>query len=106
VKLKREIRDFGKRLAEEFKPERIVLFGSHSRGEANADSDVDLLVIMPTQRDPIDVQVEMRLKLRPSFPLDLLVRTPSKIKERLAIGDPFLQSILDNGEVLYEAPNG
>jgi hypothetical protein len=35
--------------------------------------------------------------------VDLLVRTPEKIRERLALGDAFIQSILEDGEVLYEA---
>jgi hypothetical protein len=45
----------------------------------------------------------MRLKIRPPFPMDLLVRTPEKINERLMLGDPFIQSIVEKGKVLYEA---
>ena len=35
--------------------------------------------------------------------MDLLVRTPEKIQERLDMGDPFVRTILDDGKVLYEA---
>ncbi|MDD2455471.1 MAG: nucleotidyltransferase domain-containing protein [Kiritimatiellae bacterium] len=99
----KEITEFGQRLATEFQPHRVVLFGSYACGQPTSDSDVDILVVMPLDGDPVDKSVEMRLKLRPRFPVDLLVRTPAKIKERLDIGDNFIQDILDKGKVLYEA---
>jgi hypothetical protein len=64
---------------------------------------VDLLVIMPTERDPVDESVAIRLAIRPPFPVDLLVRTPEAIERRLAIGDPFIRGILQHGKVLYES---
>ncbi len=99
----KQIAQFGRRLAALFHPERIVLFGSYAYGSPGPDSDVDLLVVMPLHENPIDKSVEMRMKLRPGFPLDLLVRTPSKIRERLAMGDDFIRDILENGKVLYMA---
>ncbi len=98
-----QITELSERIIEEFHPQRIVLFGSYARGTPNPDSDVDLLVIMPFEGKPVDKSVEMRLKVRPSFPVDLLVRTPDKIRERLAMGDTFIQDILEQGKVLYEA---
>jgi len=100
----RQIKSFGQRLAREFKPKKVVLFGSYAYGTASPDSDVDLLVVMPLNGNPVDKSVEMRLKLQPRFPLDLLVRTPAKIRERLAMGDDFIKDIFDKGKVLYEAP--
>jgi predicted nucleotidyltransferase len=100
-----QIRKFGSRIGEVFKPEKVVLFGSYAHGRPGPDSDVDLLVVMPFEGSPVDKSVEMRLKLRPPFPLDLLVRTPAKIRERLALGDDFIKDILDNGKALYEAPD-
>ena len=99
----REISDFGRRLAAEFHPHKVFLFGFYAYGNPRSNSDVDLLVVMPLDGDPVDKSVEMRLKLRPRFPLDLLVRTPAKIRERLAIGDDFIRDILEKGKVLYEA---
>ena len=101
----KQIKDFGRQLAREFKPRKVVLFGSYAYGSPRPDSDVDLLVVMPLSGKPVDKSVEMRLRLRPRFPLDLLVRTPAKIKERLAMGDNFIRDILDRGKVLYEAPD-
>lgn len=99
----KQIRDFGRRLGREFRPEKVVLFGSYAYGRPTPDSDVDILVVMPLNGSPVDKSVEMRLKLRPRFPLDLLVRTPSKIRERLDMGDDFIKDILERGKVLYEA---
>jgi predicted nucleotidyltransferase len=100
----KQINDFGRRLAREFQPRTVVLFGSYAYGKPSPDSDVDILVVMPLNGNPVDKSVEMRLKLQPRFPLDLLVRTPAKIKERLAMGDDFIKDIFDKGKVLYEAP--
>ncbi len=99
----RQIREFGKRLGREFKPERVVLFGSYAYGNPTPASDVDVLVVMPLNGSPVDKSVEMRMKLRPKFPLDLLVKTPMKIRERLDMGDDFIADILEKGKVLYEA---
>jgi predicted nucleotidyltransferase len=41
------ITEFSRRVAEEFSPEKIILFGSHAYGTPTEDSDVDLLVILP-----------------------------------------------------------
>ena len=102
----RQIEDVSGRIAAEFEPERILLFGSYAWGAPSPDSDVDLLVILPFEGKAVAKSVEMRLKIKPPFPVDLLVRTPEKIHERLALGDPFIRSILEEGKVLYEANYG
>jgi uncharacterized protein len=102
----RQIEDVSGRIAAEFEPERILLFGSYAWGAPSPDSDVDLLVILPFEGKAVAKSVEMRLKIKPPFPVDLLVRTPEKIHERLALGDPFIRSILEKGKVLYEANYG
>jgi predicted nucleotidyltransferase len=102
----RQIEDVSRRIAAEFEPERILLFGSYAWGAPSPDSDVDLLVILPFEGKAVAKSVEMRLKIKPPFPVDLLVRTPEKIHERLALGDPFIRSILEEGKVLYEANYG
>jgi predicted nucleotidyltransferase len=96
----RQIEDVGRRIADEFQPERVLLFGSYAWGAPSENSDVDLLVILPFDGKAVAKSVEMRLKVRPPFPVDLLVRTPEKIRERLARGDPFIRSILEESKVL------
>jgi len=101
-----QIRRFAEEVGRAFHPERIVLFGSHARGETTSDSDVDVLVVMPYRGKSWQAAVAIRQRISPEFPLDLLVRTPEQVRERLAMGDPFLNEILREGEVLYEAPHG
>jgi predicted nucleotidyltransferase len=97
------IEQFGRQIGRQFGAERVILFGSYARGEVTEDSDVDLLVIGLFKGRSVDKSVEIRLKLRPSFPVDLLVRTPEKVRQRLEMGDSFLREILEEGKVLYEA---
>ncbi len=98
-----QIEDLARRIGREFHAHRVVLFGSYARGAGTADSDVDLLVILPFEGKSVDQSVQIRLRLRPGFPVDLIVRTPEKVRERLEMGDDFLREILEEGKVLYEA---
>ena len=99
----RQINDLSRRIACQFRPRRILLFGSYATGRPTTDSDVDLLVIMPHKGKAVEKSVEIRMKVRPGFPLDILVRSPKKVKERIAMGDTFMQDIVEKGKVLYEA---
>ena len=100
------IREFSQRIGREFGAERVVLFGSYARGTVTEDSDVDLLVICAFEGKSVDQSVKIRMKLRPQFPMDLLVRTPEKVRQRIEMGDDFMREILEEGKVLYEADNG
>lgn len=96
------IRRFARQIAERFQPDKIILFGSYAYGTPTPDSDVDLLVVMPT-RNQVEqaVRIDEAIEER-GFPLDLLVRTPKTLAERLGWGDTFLQEIVTRGKVLYE----
>src|SRR5215475_3089646 len=97
----RVIRRFARQVAEQFHPDKIILFGSHAYGTPHEDSDVDILVIMPA-RNEIDQSVRIELAIDPPFPLDIIVRTPKNMKWRLEEGDSFLREITSKGKVLYE----
>lgn len=97
----RIIRRFARQVAERFEPDKIILFGSYAYGTPHADSDVDILVIMPA-RNELDQAVRIDLALERNFPLDLLVRTPKNLKWRLEEGDWFLREIVSRGKILYE----
>ena len=100
-----DIEQFGKRIGEQFGAEKVILFGSHAEGTATEDSDVDLLVIIPFEGRSVDQSVKIRMELRPAFPVDLIVRTPEKVHQRIEMGDDFMRVILEEGKVLYEADN-
>src|SRR3970040_1856091 len=69
------IRRFARQVAERFQPDKIILFGSYAYGTPTADSDVDLLVIMPC-RNELDQAVKIRWAIEAPFAMDLIVRTP------------------------------
>jgi predicted nucleotidyltransferase len=100
----RVIRRFARQVAERFRPDKIILFGSYAYGTPHADSDVDVLVIMPA-RNQMDQAVKIELACDPPFPLDIIVRTPHNMQWRLAEGESFLREITTKGKVLYEKNN-
>jgi uncharacterized protein len=99
------IRRFAREVAGRFQPESIILFGSHAYGTPHADSDVDILVVMPA-RNEIDQAVRIDRAIDPMFPLDLIVCTPKNVAWRLKEGDSFLREIMTKGKVLYEKARG
>ncbi len=98
----RVIRRYARAIAERFHPDKIVLFGSYAYGTPHDDSDVDLLVIMPT-RNRHSQAVQIRWTLAAPFPMDLLVRTPKEMKGWLDDGASFETEIMSKGKVLYSA---
>jgi predicted nucleotidyltransferase len=101
-----DIVDFAGEIAQRFHPERIVLYGSYAYGQPTPDSDVDLLVVMPYQGKSWRAATEIRTRTRPTFPVDLMVRSPEELGERIRLGDFFLKEIAERGKVLYEADHG
>jgi len=97
------IQETALRIVDQFKPERIVLFGSYAYGDPSVDSDVDLLITMQTRLRPIDQAVQIRQAIRFPFPVDLLIRTPEQIRKRLDMGDPFISKATSMGKILYES---
>lgn len=96
------IRDLSERIAREFAPERIVLFGSYAYGTPTEDSDVDLLVILPFEGKGLWKSLEILNRTNPRIPVDLLARRPEDTTRRYAEGDPLIREALDRGKVLCE----
>jgi predicted nucleotidyltransferase len=96
------IRRFVDAVARQFKPDRVILFGSYARGTPRPESDVDILVVMETP-----VEAEQSLLIRQAVPcdfgIDLLVMTPSTLRRRLELGDFFLKEVTEQGRILYES---
>jgi len=93
------------KIVKEYKPQKIVLFGSHAYGEPDEDSDIDLLIVKDTNQRMADRFVEVkRLIYSPDLrvPVSPLVYTPQELQNRLEMGDDLIKEILSKGKVLYE----
>jgi uncharacterized protein len=93
------IRRFARRIAQQFGPDKIILFGSYAYGTPHADSDVDMLVVMAA-RNQLDQAFKIHSTLLPPFPLDIIVRTPKNLLWRLEERESFHTEIVR--KVLYE----
>lgn len=90
------------RLVERFAPQQIILFGSHARGTATPDSDVDLLVIMPVIGSKRAKQVEMRVALHDiRVPKDIILVTPEEVDRHRDVVGTIVRPALREGKVLY-----
>jgi len=103
VKVLREIDKIKRRIIEKYSPEKIILFGSYAYGRPDHESDVDFLVVMQFKGKAAYKTIEILESVRPSIPVDLIVRTPKQVQRRLAQNDFFLHEVFKRGKVLFEA---
>ncbi len=100
-----EIQQMVRRIVSGFHPEKIILFGSHARGEEGPGSDVDLLVVMPFRGSKREKQLEIRLALRGiPIPKDIVVTTPEEFRWRQEIPGTIERPAAREGKVLYARP--
>jgi predicted nucleotidyltransferase len=91
-----------RRIVERFDPERIILFGSHARGAAGLDSDVDLLVVMSVEGSRREKAVEIGVALHDiRVPKDIIVTTPEDFEWRKEIVGTIERPAAREGKVLY-----
>lgn len=92
-----------KTIVERFQPRRIMVFGSHARGEAGPDSDLDLFIEMDTPRRPPERAIEVSevFGLR-TWPMDIVVYTPEEVGRLQRVSGTLLSVIEKEGKVLYE----
>ena len=101
-----DIKQYCDAIAAAFKPQRIILFGSHARGEPGEDSDVDVLVVMPkSRRAGRATAIKIREKVDADFPVDVLVRGEKEVERRVRERDLFMTHVTREGRVMYEAVN-
>ena len=97
------IQTIAKQIGEQFHPLKIVLFGSYAWGTPTEESDVDLLVIMPDlEGHPIKAAGKIRYMLPRDISIDVLVRDPAFVEERIQQLDGFISHIMDAGKTLWE----
>jgi predicted nucleotidyltransferase len=99
---RREILDLSARIAREFSPHAIILFGSYAYGKPTRDSDVDLLIVKPLRMRPLRAAVQILCKVNPRLGVDLIIQSPKELARRYREFDPLAREAIDRGEVLYE----
>jgi predicted nucleotidyltransferase len=84
-------------------PDRIVLFGSQARREGRAGSDFDILVVQESTQPRFQRAVPMYVALADlPVEVDVVVYTPSEIREWSAVPQAFVTTAMREGRVLYE----
>jgi len=100
--VQRQIREMVDRIVRQFKPERVILFGSRARGEGAPDSDVDLLVVMQVRGSRRRARLAIRRALHDiRVPKDIVVTTPEDFEWRKEIAGTIERPAAREGEVLY-----
>ncbi len=103
TKSRKEIQKFVTSIIKKIRPEKIILFGSYAYGKPNRDSDVDLFVVKASKKRSIETRIEIdQLLFDRELPLDVVVKTPSEVRKRLRLGDPFVREVMARGRVMYE----
>jgi len=98
-----KITEMVRRIAEGFHPEKIILFGSHARGTAGPDSDVDILVVMPVKGSRRQQAVAIEVKLAGlGLPKDVVLVTPEEFESYRNVVGSIVYPAAHEGYVVYE----
>jgi predicted nucleotidyltransferase len=97
------IDEVAKAIAENFHPEKIILFGSYASGIPTPDSDLDFLVVMDSEQPRYRRAIPMHLMFSPKpCPMDILVYTPDEIVKWNGTISHVVTEAFQHGRVLYE----
>lgn len=97
------IREIAGKIADAVDPDKIILFGSYAKGEADAHSDIDLLVIMESDEPPYKRSLPIYDLLADYLlPVEVVVRTPEETTWYRDVPSSFIQTVLREGVTLYE----
>ena len=98
-----QIQKMVERIVAQFRPEKVILFGSQARGDAGPDSDVDLLGVMPVQGSKRAKRVEIGVALHDiQISKDILVTTPEEFEWRKEIAGTIERPAMREGRILYD----
>lgn len=93
-------------ITSEYKPEKVILFGSYGTKNSDKSSDVDLLIVKKTPKRFVDRMVELTDLIIDRFgfeyPVEPLIYTPEEFRAAKEINSIFIRTILSKGVVLYE----
>lgn len=99
----KQIDDLVEKIVANFRPEKVILFGSYADGRPTEDSDLDFLIIMRFRGENIAKAAEIINRISPRVPVDLLVKKPSEVKRRMKWKDMFLTQVMERGKLLYDS---
>jgi uncharacterized protein len=98
------IAEMARRIATGFHPSRIILFGSAATGQATADSDIDLLVVVRDVDNRRDLRIAMRRALNDlGVGKDIVVLTDEEFRIKRKIPGTIAYPADREGKVLYAA---
>jgi len=97
------IQEIVRQIVERFQPQKIILFGSYAHGAPTEDSDVDLLLVMEGDEQPLHLAAQVAAAVDHPFPLDILVFKPSEWEASLMRKGVFATEVMTKGVILYEA---
>ncbi len=102
-KAKAIIQRMVEKIRREYRPEKIILYGSYSYGKPASESDIDLFIIKESDKRRIDRFCEVRRIIRgiKGISVQPVVFTKKEVAQRLRLGDNFFKEVLEKGEVLY-----
>jgi len=104
-KITKVILDMAEKIKKEYKPEKIILFGSFAYGMPTRDSDIDMLIVKRTKKKSMDRWFTLKKLCQDpnrGIPFSPLVFTPKELEYRLSLGDDFIKEILEKGKILYK----
>ncbi len=87
-----------------YNPEKIILFGSYARGDADEYSDLDVVIIKNTEKRFLERLVEVAKYLDNDLgKVDVFVYTGEEFEEMQRKENPFIEKVLAEGRVIYQA---
>lgn len=100
---KTKITDIVNKIAKNYDPDKIILFGSYANNTADDDSDLDFIIIKNTDKPKHKRGGDVRKHLLGAMiPIDLKIYTPNEFENESNSNYSFLNSVIKNSIVLYE----
>lgn len=98
------LQEAARRLGEAARPAKVILFGSHARGDATEHSDVDFLVIEPAVKNKGEEMIRLHRAVGDvGFGIDVLVYSAAEVGRRGQVPGTVIYWALREGKVLYDA---